>query len=566
MRLFTNAILLIVAPAMVLPCAADDQPLAAEHQTVAAIDRIFRATWKAEEIVPAAPADDTEYLRRLYLDLAGRIPAVSEIRSFTAEQTPDKRRLTVEHLLDSPASVRHFTTMWRNALLPQANSQPQFRALVPGFEAWLWKHFSGGSSYDTIVREIISTDLNLSNGPALASTTSPDAFYVVRDVRPENLASGTARAFLGVRLDCAQCHDHPFDDWKQEQFWNLAAFYSGFSRGEGDDDNPAAMVGLQENKSSRTIRIPSTEQVVPAVFLTGARPDWGDEAAQAPREVLADWIVADDNPWFARMAVNRVWAQFFGRGIVDPVDDFSELNPPSHPQVLDILARDFVASGYDLKRLVRIVTATEVYQLSSRQSHASQADPVYFARAVLRGLTPEQLFDSLAEAVGFYQPFRSDNPFVVNTNSPRAQFLDLFRDSSESALDRETTILQALAMMNGEFINNATSLDDSRTLKAVLDFPAMTDRQRLETLFLAALSRSPTAAEQKRFEEYLDAGGATDDRNAAMSDVFWVLLNSSEFSAEPLESDFVRSARRVCIFEKSERPTGADGRCEFIGV
>ncbi|HIF01359.1 MAG TPA: DUF1553 domain-containing protein [Planctomycetes bacterium] len=501
----------------------------APHETAAEIDRLFQVAWEREQVTPADTADDAEYLRRLYLDLAGRIPAVSEVRDFLDDESKDKRSHAVELLLDSPSSVRHFTTALRNALIPQANSQPQFRALIPGFEAWLWQHISEGRPYDQIVHDIITTELNTNAGAALSSTTSPDAFFLVRELKPENLASGTARAFLGVRLDCAQCHDHPFDKWSQDQFWNMAAFYSGFSRPDDDDaDNPAMMQDMTEKTDARTINIPGTENVVPAVYLTGLEPDWTDDS-KTPRQMLADWVVDSENPYFAKMAVNRLWAQFFGRGIVDPVDDFSDGNPPSHPQVLDLLAQEFVSSGFDVNHVVRVITATNVYQLSGRQTHASQAEPSHFARAALRGLTPEQFFDSVAEAVGYYQPYRSDNPFVVDMNSPRARFLDLFRNNVESPLERETTILQALAMMNGDFIDNATSVDDSQTLRAIAEFPGMSDEQKLETLFLAALSRRPSANEQRRFGEYLSSGGAAKNSRAALSDIFWALLNSSEF-------------------------------------
>lgn len=493
------------------------------------IDRLFQAAWQAEGVTPAQPAGDAEFLRRVSLDLAGRIPAVSTLREFLADQSAEKRSQVVERMLDSPASVRNFTTVWRNALIPQANDQPQFRGVIPGFEAWLWEHFSKGTPYNQIVREIITAELNASAGPALFATTSPDAFFAVRELKPENLASGTARAFLGVRLDCAQCHDHPFDQWSQTQFWNMAAFYSGFARPESDEDEPVNMMAvMNEDRDRRTIAIPGTDEVVPAVFLTGTAPDW-EESVASPREALADWIVADNNPYFARMAVNRLWNQFFGRGIVDPVDDFSDNNPASHPEVLDLLAEEFIASGYDYRHVVRIITATRVYQLSSEQTHESQEDPIHFARSALRGLTPEQLFDSLAEATGFYQPFRTENPFVIAMDTPRAQFVDLFRDAAESSMDRETTILQALAMMNGEFIGNATSLEESRTLRAVAEFPAMTTEQKLETLYLAALSRQPSDKESAAMVEYIKGGGATGDADAALTDVFWALLNSSEF-------------------------------------
>jgi hypothetical protein len=226
------------------------------------------------------------------------------------------------------------------------------------------------------------------------------------------------------------------------------------------------------------------------------------------------------------MAANRVWALFMGQGIVHPVDDFSENNPPSHPEVLQLLADQLVAHEFDLKFLVRTITASRVYQLSSRQTDPSQADSLHFARAAVRGLTPEQLFDSLAEATGYYQPYRTDNPFVIAAETPRATFLDLFRDEGESPLQRETTILQALAMMNGDFVDAATSLENSQTLGSVVNFPLMSDEERLETLFLAALSRRPSEAERSALLPYIEQA---ESASAALADVFWALLNSSEF-------------------------------------
>ena len=170
-----------------------------------------------------------------------------------------------------------------------------------------------------------------------------------------------------------------------------------------------------------------------------------------------------------------------------------------------------------------------MYQTTSRQTHESQSDPSQFARAALRGLTPEQFFDSLAEAVGYYQPYRTDNPFVIDGDTPRGRFLELFRDENESPLMKETTILQALAMMNGEFIDDATTLDNGQTLRAVADFPLMTNDERLDTLFIAALSRRPTDSERATFGKFITDGGTTGDAKSAMADIFWALLNSSEF-------------------------------------
>lgn len=497
------------------------------EQVAASIDRLFETAWKANGVEPAPLATDEEYVRRLYLDLAGRIPAASEVRTFLADTRSDKRQKLVDELLDGPAFVRHFTILWRNALIPEAFNDLGTRQLVPGFEAWLWKHFSDGTPYDKMVHDLITTSIDYGDDPQalLTSASSPSAFFIVRQLAPENLATGTSRAFLGVRLDCAQCHDHPFDKWKRTQFWNMAAFYSGFR--PGGDMPEQTMMMAREQKSLRSIRIPSTGETVDAKFLTGVTPEWSDTAE--PRRVLADWITAKDNPWFARMAANRMWALFLGQGIVQPIDDFSDNNPPSHPEVLDLLAKEFVANNFDLRFLVRTITATRVYQTSSRLTHESQKDPTQFARAALRGMTPEQFFDSLAEATGYYQPYRSDNPFVIDGETPRGRFLELFRDENESPLMKETTILQALAMMNGDFVDDATSLEKSQTLRAVVDFPLMSDDERLETLFISALGRRPNDQEKQLFGKYLKDGGAAGNQKEALADIFWALLNSSEF-------------------------------------
>ena len=518
------------APAQAAPLqngATHTQPMTPAEAAVR-IDQLFEHAWQQQQIKPASPSSDEEFVRRIYLDLAGRIPAISEVREFLEKGNAGKRQQLVERLLDNPAYVRHFTIVWRNALIPAANSQAQFRALIPGFDAWLWKHLAENTPYDEFVREIITAPATGQNGggPVLGTANSPDAFFAVRELKPENLATGTSRSFLGVRLDCAQCHDHPFDKWRQDQFWNMAAFYSGFQLPADEAGDRMAMV-MQENLKARSIRIPSTGDVVPAVFLTGVKPDWLE--SQSPREVLANWITAADNPWFAKMAANRLWAQFMGHGLVQPVDDFSDSNPPTHPEVLQLLADQLVANDFDLRFLIRAITDTRVYQTSSIQSDSSQDDPTMFARAPLRGLTPEQFFDSLAEAVGFYQPYRTDNPFVLDDNSARGQFLQLYRDDAESPLQRETTILQALAMMNGTFVSDATSVERSQTLRAISEFPLMNDQDRLDTLFLATVSRHPTRDEQSELLEYLKTGGTGDDSKQALANIFWALLNSSEF-------------------------------------
>ena len=497
-------------------------------QTAERIDQLFQTHWDAVKVQPAPGSSDEEFVRRIYLDLAGRIPSVSEVRQFLTNPAPDRRSQLVEQLLDGPAFVRHFTILWRNLLIPEAVDDVRTQQLTPGFEAWLWTHFSANTPWDQVVREIITTPISTPGELAqpLTTASTPAAFFTLRDLKPEELATGTSRAFLGVRLDCAQCHDHPFDHWKQREFWSLAAFYSGLQ--QPADPQQLQMQAMQpENLNARSITIPRTGETVPALFLNGSQPDW--QPSDSPRQVLANWITAPDNPWFSRLAANQVWALFMGQGIVHPVDDFSDANPPSHPAVLQLLAEQFAAHQFDLRFLVRTITATRVYQLTSRRSHPSQSEPEDFARAALRGLTPEQIFDSLAEATGFYQPYRAGNPFTVADDSPRGRFIQLFRDAAESPLRRETTILQALAMMNGDFITTATNPENSRTLRSIADFPLMSTEDRLEAIFLAALSRKPTDSERQTCLQLLNQATTPETQADTLGDIFWALLNSSEF-------------------------------------
>ena len=224
-----------------------------------------------------------------------------------------------------------------------------------------------------------------------------------------------------------------------------------------------------------------------------------------------------------------MWGHFFGVGIVDPIDDFGETNKPSHPELLDELAADFAAHDFDLKYLIRGITTSQTYQLSSRKTHDSQSEPQHFARMSVQGLTGEQLFDSIAVAVGHLESFQQQQPFQLNQTGPRAEFLELFAPDNNPPTERQTSILQALALMNGQFTANATSLDQSSTLTAVTEFPLMKTPDRIEALYLAALTRKPRPEELDRLTKYVESGGPSKNSKQALTDVFWALLNSSEF-------------------------------------
>jgi hypothetical protein len=518
------------APPSPDPAGRDIQDLAAK------IDEHIAAKWAASHVKPAEPASDAEFLRRVYLDLAGRIPRVAEIRDFLDDTSPDKRQRVVEQLLDGPQYIGNFTSVWRAVLLPQNNNQ-QLQLFSQQLENWLLKRLRENTPYDQLARELITAPIGGGGQPGLGGAAarlgagpqdvSALAFYQANEMKPENLAASTSRVFLGVKLECAQCHDHPFAPWKRKQFWEYAAFFSGIA---GQGNNPRAVGPDAPNR--RQIDIPGTDKTVQARFLSGDDPQWRDGVST--RATLAEWMTSPDNPYFARATVNRLWAHLFGVGIVDPVEEPGDDNPPSHPELLDLLAREFIAHKFDLKFVIEAITASRAYQLSSALSDQAQLDPRLFARMSLKGMTGEQFFDSIALATGFVDqgPAQLRGAVVLNRGTPtRQEFLTKFGNPSNRRTEFTTSILQALALMNGNFVADATSADLQRsvTLSGLIDAPFMNNSQRVETLFLATLSRPPRADEAQRFVKYVTDGGAAGDQKKALGDVFWALLNSSEF-------------------------------------
>ena len=522
--------------------AADSRPrnAAASAQAVldakalaARIDHHINARLNERGVKPAPLADDAEFLRRVYLDLIGRIPRVAEARAFLQDKSPDRRSRLVERLLDSHLYVGHFANTWTAAILPNNNNQ--FRQnFALAFRPWIEKQVRENVPYDVMVRDLLTTPAAGSVNPLVRVAPSagnrqpvptPLAFYQANELKPENLAASTSRVFLGVRLECAQCHDHPFASWKRKQFWEYAAFFAAVQ--------PSRIVlgrGLRQpgpRPDAHSLKIPGTEKVVEARFLDGAAPEFGSPVN--PRSKLADWVTADSNPYFARTGANRIWAHFFGIGLIDPIDDEPTTeNPASHHELLADLTRQFVAHKYDVKYLIRAITASQAYQRTSAATDPGQNDPRLFARMALRGMTPEQLFDSLAQATGFRELVGVPVRGGFNPAAPRAQFLVKFA-SQERKTETQTSILQALSLMNGKFIADATSLQRSTTLAAVVDAPFLSTARRIETLYLAALTRTPRPEELARMTAYVESGGPRGDQAAALADVFWVLLNSSEF-------------------------------------
>lgn len=493
------------------------------------IDRHVNAGLEARKAVAAPLTTDSEFVRRVYLDLAGRIPRVAEVRDFLDDKRPDKRRQLVEKLLSGPNYVYHLTNVWRALLLPNNNNQ-QVQVFTVQIQDWIRPRLRDNVSYDKIVRELVTAPISTGGprrtpvAPAMPGDSGATAFYQAHENKSDNLAAATSRIFLGVKLECAQCHDHPFAKWTRRQFWEYTAFFAGIRTA---NPNGGAFVPATEVSGVREITIPGSEKKVQAKFLDGSDPVWGENAEA--RKVLADWMTRPDNPFFARAAVNRMWEHFFGIGLVDPVDDFREENPASHPELLDELAKGFVAHNFDVKYLIRAITASQTYGRTSQMTDKSQEDVRAFARMPLKGLTPEQVFDSLATAVGYRGDTATMRTRAGLVGSSRADIQGRFANPVDRRTEHQTSILQALALMNGRFIADATSLDRSETLAAVLDVPFMDTKQRLDTLYMSALGRPMHGSEAGRLIDYVDGGGPSRNPNRALADVFWVLLNSSEF-------------------------------------
>jgi hypothetical protein len=486
----------------------------------ARIDEHIAAKYQAHNALPAPLADDAERVRRLYLDLTGRIPDILAARDFADNPGKDKWPKLIDRLLASERYPIHFANVWRGWVLPDAGEQSE--SLLPSFEMWLRDQLRSNASYSSIVRAMVAGQGGSANGT--------DVLVRASQSKPEALAAITSRLFLGVKLECAQCHNHPFARWQRKQFWEFAAFYSRLSvpgrtffASNADTTGAGSIAG--------EIKIPDTDKTVKAHFLDGNAPDIKAIAGKSDyRAVLADWMVANDNPWFARAVVNRYWEYFMGTGLVEPVDEESSDNPPSHPELLTLLAEQFAEHDFDLKYLIRAITSSRAYQLSSKQTHASQADRRLFARMKVRGLSPEQLFDSLALATGQ----KGDDAFnryydrVPDIVTPRADFLRRFPSQGKRS-EQQVSILQALYLLNGKLVSDATSLEHNKNLEIIARAATVPATRRIEQLYLITLARTPARAERDRLVKYVEKGGPSGDPGLALCDVFWALLNSSEF-------------------------------------
>jgi hypothetical protein len=497
------------------------------QEIVQQIDRTLEELWQAKRIEPTAPADDEELLRRVFLDLCGRTPTVHEIRSYLADDTPGRYERLVDRLLAHRDHASHLAAIWRTFLIPEGVDLTAFGG-VDAFDRWLAERFGNNEPYDQIVRGLLLAEGRLSrSGPLL--------FYSAAKLDPDLLAARSARVFLGMRLECAQCHDHPFEPWSQEDFWGLAAFFAQISRPRGDL-NAASTVMQVRDVDHGEVHLPETDTVIAPSFLNGEAlppPDPKENVPPEPRrQQLARWLTSAENPYFARATANRVWAILFGKGIVDPVDDFGTRHPPKSPELLELLAGRFVGTGLDLRDLFRTVALSRAYRLSSGAVTDDPHRTEWFAQMNVKTFTAEQVYDCMAVATMLDAASNAD-PFSFNLaragNSERDQFLRQFRTPTGRSTEYLGGIPQALTLMNGTLIDNATGVSKSGLLKS-LEAPFFTNRQRVEVLYLAVLSRHPRPAEWELLDEFINDQESMQEVRENLSDILWALLNSAEFT------------------------------------
>lgn len=482
------------------------------------IDQEVNRRLREEAVKPSAKADDAEFLRRVYLDLVGVIPPAEKAKEFLESTDLSKRSKLIDELLSNERFGKWLAEQWSGLMLPRESNN---RALNHGpMQNWLAEHFNKNMPLDKLVYEIVTSNGTQDENGAVT--------YFVGNPTVDKITDNVSKMFLGVQLQCAQCHNHPFTDWKQDEYWGMAQFFMKvrLTANPQQAAKKGVSPGITENPQVKAKKgmLPESAKVVPAKFLQGEQP--AIRATEPSRPVLAKWMTSADNPFFARAMVNRLWYQLFGRGLVNPVDDMHKDNPASHPELLDALTHQFKANGFDTKYLIRAICNSDAYQRTSKPTNENASDAELYSHRIVRVLTPEQLFDSLTQVVGVAAKGKGEvtpknQALKRGPNSPRDQFLAFFRiEEGADPLEYQHGIPQALRLMNSPLLNAAAGVG-----KAMLEGknpPAI-----IEGLYLSALSRKPTDQEVQRMLRHVREAP---DARTGFGDVMWALLNSSEFA------------------------------------
>ena len=505
------------------------------------LDRYINATLKREGIQPSKTSEDAEFLRRVHLDLTGKIPTPEEVLDFLKDGSSNKRQRKIRELLGSAAYLDYWTGLWVNWLIGRREDGDDRRI---GLTYWVRDALTTNMPYNQFVQELIAADGELRDNGA--------GNYIMRyDRSPVFLTSHTTRLFLGLPMQCAECHDHKTEMWTQEDYYGIAAFFAGIESQRKGDIQTTDMIGnerrmdnfLITNKAENTIWVERLEKQVRPHFLDGTEYKG---SLLKKREALAQWITDKANPYFSQAIVNRIWKHFMGRAFVEPVDGFGEENQPTNPELLKWIANDFVIYGYDLQHLMRTILNSEAYQRTSQTNESNKDDQLYYSHAYLKPLSAEQFFYSLLQATDFerLQEVRmkgltkqggEDREGMLRQlermkREHLKKFLFLLDNGEMEEIEAfNGTIPQALMMINGDMVNDSANHEE----RGAFVYNVIKERRepvkRVEYIYLKVLSRLPTAKEKTYFRRYLERS-LYRTKDLAYEDLYWVLLNSAEFS------------------------------------
>ena len=495
----------------------------AEIQRNNFIDDLAYARFQKLGLLPSDLCSDPEFIRRAFIDTIGLLPEPAEVRRFLAGKSPDKRANLIDRLLDDPGYADTWANRWGDLFRPNIARVGLKSAYT--IDNWIRECFAANKPYDQIVREILTAKGSTHKvGPAVIYRTRRE---------PATLTTLFSQAFLGVRMECARCHHHPNERWSQRDFYQFAAFFAETKR-KGTGISPPISAGTEfiYHAPGGSVRHPVSNEVMQPTPLAGA--PLPTPAGIDPRETLADWLFAPENPFFARAMANRVWGQFFGRGIVHPVDDFRTTNPPSNPELLDALAADFATNGFDLKRLMRRIMNSRLYQISSIPNKTNTQDKGSFSRFYRRRLSAENLHDILVQVCGvgsrYYnlrQDARAAELWTTIMDSPILESFGLPNSSRNCPVERDDrpSMVQALHLMNSETLQ--VKLADKNGRAARLAQAELLPGRIVDEIYLSIYSRWPSADEKAVAIEAFAAEGVK--RQQAVEDLMWALINSAEF-------------------------------------
>ena len=486
------------------------------------IDAAVFAKLDKLRIIPAELCTDADFLRRVYLDVIGKLPTIEERSAFLSDANPRKREVLVDALIARKEFSELWTMKWAELLqirtFNDGPKQVSYKAAL-NYYNWLRDRISANKPFNQIVNELLGSEGGTFSQPAT------NFFQIEQDVL--KLTENVAQVFMGTRIQCAQCHNHPFDRWTMEDYYGFASFFAQVKRKNAED--PRERIVFDGDGEVPHLL---TKQPVPPKFLGGPAPDLKN---QTRRQAVAAWLSAPDNPWFARNVANITWSHFFGIGIVNPVDDMRISNPASNPELLDALSKHFVEYNFDLRKLVRDICTSRTYQLSSQTNATNETDGRNFSHSLIRRIRAEVLLDAISQVTNTPNKFRGlplgAHAVQIADGNTSTYFLTAFGRATRATVcscevKLEPNLSQALHLLNGD--NTHDRINQGKLIPPQLE-QKKSHQEIIEHLYLTALSRSPTEGEMKNLQEVLKT--ATSDKQAEeiLNDIFWAILNSKEF-------------------------------------